>query len=211
MERNQILRRRLWIAAAIAIGGLHAADAGAQSYQVDSAKSRVTIHVDKTGAFSFVAGHRHEIVGPIESGSIDMDLTDPSRSHVRLVIAASNLKVSGQGEPAGDVPKVQAAMESDKVLDVARHPRITFDSTAVNVVSRRSDALDLRVAGQLTVRDVSQPITATVHVTITDTGLAVAGQFPLKQSAFGIKPISVGGAVSVKDTLDIGFSVTASK
>ncbi len=197
------------VASAAAFGSL-ALRAAPRTYSVDPAKSHVTIHVGKTGAFSF-AGHTHVVNGPIESGTIDVDPDSPEQSQVRLVIAASALKVSPQGEPAGDVPKVQQAMEGDQVLDVAHHPQITYESTAVTLKSRRGELLDLLVAGRLTVRGVAQPLTAPIRVELSDDALKANGRFTIKQTAFGIKPISVGGAVSVKDALDIDFAVVAAK
>src|SRR5919108_6362393 len=94
----------------------------ASSYHVDPATSRVTIHVGKAGAFSFIAGHTHNVSGPIDSGDVEFDPDHASLSRIRIVIAASALKVQSEGEPRDDVPKVQAAMESNKVLDVARYP-----------------------------------------------------------------------------------------
>ena len=176
-------------------------------YRIDPAKSRVTIHVGKAGAFSFMAGHIHEVGGPIQAGSIDVDLDSPSRSHVRLEITSSGLEVLPVGEPAGDAPKVQETMQGDKVLDIHRYPTITYDSTSVTVKSRSGSVLELSLAGRLTIRDVTQAVTVPVHVEVSDSGLSAKGRFEIKQSAFGIKPISVGGVVSVKDALDIDFSI----
>jgi hypothetical protein len=41
--------------------------------------------------------------------------------------------------------------------------------------------------------------------------LTATGRFSVTQSAFGIKPISVGGVVAVKDALDIEFSIAADR
>jgi hypothetical protein len=78
--------RSLFVAAAVAAAWSQTIGlvAGAQSYRVDSAKSDATIHVGKAGAFSFVAGHTHTVMGPIESGSVDVDIEAPPRSRVRL-------------------------------------------------------------------------------------------------------------------------------
>jgi len=171
----------------------------------------VTIHVGKAGAFSFVAGHTHEVSGPIQGGSIDVDLDALARSHVQLTIPSSELQVSAAGEPAGDAPKVQEAIVSEKVLDVQRHPRITFESTGVTLKNRRGNVLELGVAGQLTIRDVAQSVDAPVRVELDGGRLSASGHFEVKQSAFGIKPISVGGVVAVKDALGIDFSIVATK
>ena len=185
------------------------ADAATEAYRVDAARSRVTIAVGKAGAFSFIAGHTHEVSGPIESGAVELDSDDPSRSQIRIVIAASALKVTGANEPPDDRPKVQQAMEGDKVLDVARYPRITFESTGVTTKRRDGAMLDIVVAGRLTIRDTTQPVTAPVRVELRGRELTANGRFAIKQTAFGIKPISIGGVVAVKDALDIAFSITA--
>jgi polyisoprenoid-binding protein YceI len=207
------LRRSLVFAAAMATAWSQTVGLSAevQSYRVDPANSSATIHVGKAGAFSFVAGHTHEVKGPIESGSVDVDVEAPSRSRVSLVIAASDLKVSAEGEPRGDAPKVQETMDGETVLDVAHHARITYESTSVTVQERRGNRLDLVVAGRLTIRDVAQPVTVPVRVELADDRLTANGRVTIKQSAFGIKPISVAGVVSVKDALDIEFSISAKK
>jgi polyisoprenoid-binding protein YceI len=208
---GEAMQRIFLIVSILVSAGSAALLAAAATYRVNSAKSQVTIHVGKAGAFSFIAGHKHEVVGPIQGGSLDVDLDAPSQSRVRLTIAAANLKVSVAGEPEGDTPKVQEAMDSDKVLNVTRYANITYESTGVTVRSQRGDALDLMMTGRLTIRDVTQAVTSPVHVEIKGTTLAATGRFSITQSAFGIKPISVGGVVAVKDALDIDFSIAADR
>ena len=188
--------------------GSSAVGAGVE-YRVDAANSQATVHVGKAGAFSFIGGHTHTVTTRIENGSIELDPLEPSQSRVSLAIAADGLKVSPTGEPEGDAPKVQAAMESDKVLDVGNHPRITFDSTEVSVTTRRGDVIDVIVTGRLAIRGVTQIVSAPVHIELAGNRLTAAGRFAIKQTAFGIKPISVGGVVSVKDELAIEFSISA--
>src|SRR5437879_1528450 len=79
------------------------------------------------------------------------------------------------------------------------------------VTTKRRDGtmLDVVVAGRLTIRDTTQPVTAPVRVELRGRELTANGRFAIKQTAFGIKPISIGGVVAVKDALDIAFSITA--
>jgi polyisoprenoid-binding protein YceI len=207
------MRQRILFAALMALVARQSVTQVAEraAYRVDPAKSRATIHVGKAGAFSFIAGHTHEITGPIQTGTVDVDLDAPSRSHVQLVIASSELKVSAAGEPEGDAPKVQEAMEGEKVLDVQRHPKITYESTSVTLQNRRGNLLELSVTGQLAIQDVTQAVTVPVRVELAGSRLSANGRFEIKQSAFGIKPISVGGVVAVKDTLGIDFSIVATR
>ena len=207
------MRMRIVTAMLIAViaGQSSASRAETAAYRIDPARSRVTIHVGKSGAFSFVAGHTHEVSGPIQNGSVDVDQEEPSRSHVRLVIGSADLVVSAAGEPAGDAPKVQQTMRGEQVLDVGRFPQITYESTTVTVKNRRDNVLELNVEGQLTIRDVTRAVVAPVHVELSGDGLSANGRFEIKQTAFGIKPVSVAGVVSVKDTLDLQFSIAATR
>ncbi len=181
----------------------------ADSYRVDSAKSHVTIIVGKAGALSFAAGHTHEVVGPIGAGTLDINTEDPSRSHVRILIRTADLKVSGKGEPPDDVPQVQQTMDGEKVLDVARYPEIVFDSTSIAVKERRADALDLVVTGRMTIRDVTREVSTPIHAQLTADGVTATGRFSIKQTDYGITPISIGGVVKVKDALAIDFTLEA--
>ena len=204
------LTRPWWVLVIIA-GVLSGPGDAPQTYRVDATQSVATIHVGKAGAFSFLAGHSHEVRGPIESGSVDVDADNPSQSRIRIAIDAASLKVLPEHEPEGDAPKVQEAMDSDKVLDIARYPRVTYESTAVDVRQRDANRLELMVTGRLTIRDVVREVTSPVTVNLRADGLSANGRFTVKQSAFGIKPISVGGVVAVKDELDIEFSIVAAK
>jgi hypothetical protein len=113
-------RGPLWCAFAIALASAAHVSGASQTFQIDAAQSRTTIHVGKAGVFSFVAGHSHDVAGPIESGTVEVDPAAPEGARIRLAIAASELRVSAAGEPEGDAPKVQEAMDGAKVLDVAR-------------------------------------------------------------------------------------------
>jgi polyisoprenoid-binding protein YceI len=181
--------------------------AAADNYRVDGAASQVTIRVGKAGVFSFVAGHTHQVVGPLESGEVEFDPDDPSRSRVQLTIAAAALQVSPKDEPEGDAPMVQETMDSDRVLDVQHYPRLSFQSTAVAVKSRRPTTLALVVDGLLTIRAVTRPVSVPVDVELAGGMLTATGRLTVKQTAYGIKPVSVAGVVAVKDALDITFRI----
>jgi hypothetical protein len=46
-------------------------------------------------------------------------------------------------------------------------------------------------------------------VKIAGAALTAVGRFTVKQTDFGIKPVSVGGVVSVKDVIAIAFEISA--
>ena len=181
--------------------------AGPRTFTVDTQRSRALIDVGKSGAFSF-AGHTHEVEAPLTSGAVRLDPDTLSRSDVRLEFNAAAMRVTGKGESASDVPKVTETMLGDQVLDVKKYPSITFESTGVTAKGSLP-SIDLSVAGKLTIRGATRPVTAPVAVKIDGATLTATGKFTIKQTDFGIKPISVGGMVKVKDELTVTFTITA--
>ena len=179
-----------------------------RTFQIDPARSRASIDVGKAGAFSF-AGHTHEVAIPAVNGTVMVEPDAVEHSTVRLEIDAASLKVTGKGDPPKDVPEIQRVMLSDKVLDVDRHPKILFQSTGVTVDRRTGTTLDLNVAGTLTLHQVARPIRVPVHADLEADTLTASGRFHVKQTDHGIKPVSVGGVVNVKDALDISFTIVA--
>jgi polyisoprenoid-binding protein YceI len=181
----------------------------ARSYTIDSAHSHATIEVGKSGVFSFAAGHTHEVEARTIAGTLTVDADDPARSTVRVTVDASALRVTGKGESADDVPKVQETMAGAQVLDVRSYPTITFASTSIVVKGHTPTTLETIVSGQLTIRNVTHPISVPVSVHIDGQTLSATGRFPVKQTEFGMKPVSVAGVVSVKDAVNVSFAIEA--
>jgi polyisoprenoid-binding protein YceI len=184
-----------------------AALALASTFAVDPQKCSLTIHVGKSGVFRF-AGHEHEVTSNRCRGEVVAAPDDLGRSSVTLSFETAALQVSEKGEPAGDAPKVQAAMV--KLLDTARFPEIRFASTSVTGRALDASSYELQVTGDLTLRGVTRRVTVPVRVVQQGQALTASGRLSVKQSAFGIDPISVaGGAVKVKDELRIDFQIAA--
>ena len=85
----------LAILAITLVGGLWVRAASPRTFTVDPERSHSLIEVGKSGAFSFVAGHLHEVEAPIASGVVHLDPADPSHADVRLEFDASAMRVSG--------------------------------------------------------------------------------------------------------------------
>ena len=182
--------------------------AAPRRYVVEPAASQVVIHVGKAGLFR-IAGHGHEVVAPIRQASAVVDPDHLESASVELAFDAAALRVTGRGEPAGDVPKVQQAMVGPECLDAGRFPNIRFTSRAVTVKARTGDGVDVLVRGDLTLHGVSREVLVPVHVVLGKDSISATGTTKVRQTAFGIKPISVGGVVNVKDELAITWRVVA--
>jgi polyisoprenoid-binding protein YceI len=193
------------LAALAASSSARAADV----YEVDPAASTMTIHVGKAGLFSF-AGHEHEVTAPLASGRIEADASDLARSSVTLRFRSADLRVTGKDEPADDRPKVQEAMLGPKVLDAARFDTIEFTSRTVAGRTLPDGVYDLRLEGDLVLHGVTRPVTVPVRVRrAADGTLTAEGTTVVRQTDFGIKPVSVAGVVNVKNELGLTFRVQA--
>jgi len=180
-----------------------------QTYAIDSDGSKVLIHVGKTGLGSF-AGHEHDIAARSLHGKVIIDREDISRSSVDVVFEAIALKVVGKGEPPEDIPKVQSEMQGPKVLDVTRFPTIRFSSRSVGGSQVSPGVYDLRVTGEISLRGRTRLIPLPVKVEIRGNTVTARGKTTLKQTDFGIEPISAGGGlVKVEDELRLEFEILA--
>ena len=183
------------------------AQAAPRVYTLDPAHSRLTIHVGKAGVFGF-AGHEHEVVAGAFRGTATFDPERPAQSSVDLTFEAGTLRVTAQGEPPADVPQVQAAMVGATCLDAGRFPAIRFVSTSVAAAGAAGpNGGDLALRGELTLHGVTRPLTLRVHLEVTGQTLEATGTTTLKQTDFGITPISKAGVVKVKDELTLSWRI----
>jgi hypothetical protein len=168
--------------------------AWAQERPIDTARSRITIHVGKTGLLSSAA-HEHWVSAPISEGVI-REAPDP---RVAFKIRAEQLAV--RPDPEVD-PRTQAQIQKDMqeiTLEVKRFPRIEFHSTHVE-----RDGAGWRVTGDLLLHGVTRAVT----VTVQKNNDAFLAHTVLKQTDFGIRPISVGhGMIKVRNEIEIDFEI----
>lgn len=184
--------------------------AAGQPLQIDAGRSHVTIDVGKAGVLGF-AGHIHEVAARSVRGTVTLDPADWQQSAVVLEFDASALQVTGKGESPADVPKVQQVMLSDRVLDAARFPAVAFRSRRISIVGGRIGAADLQIEGDLTLHGVTRPLSVRAHAILDGPDmLTTRGAFALRQSDFGIEPVTAaGGSIRVKDAVDVQFVLVA--
>jgi polyisoprenoid-binding protein YceI len=167
--------------------------------KIDGAHSTVTVHVYKSGFLS-AFGHNHEIQAPIQSGQVKAS-DSPS---VELRVDARNLQVLDPEVSERTRAQIQDTMNGIQVLDVGHYPEIRFRSTSVEPKGRGHWI----VHGNLALHGRDRPIVAEV----TLTGERYRGSASLKQTDFGITPVTVaGGTVKVKDEVKIEFEIALLK
>jgi len=175
------------------------AAAGSDAREIDGVHSTMTVRVYKSGFLS-AFGHNHEIQAPIQSGQVK-ETGNPS---VELSVDARKLRVSDT-EVSGDTrAQIQETMLGAQVLDADHFPEIRFQSTGVE--PKGPD--HWIVHGVLALHGKNHPIA--VEVALNDE--RYRGSATVKQTDFGIRPVTVaGGTVKVKNEVKIEFEIAMVK
>jgi polyisoprenoid-binding protein YceI len=192
------MRRDLAIARALGIALLLACAVSSTAQNVlDAPHSSVTVRVYKTGLFSTFA-HDHTIAAPISEGSLD-----PAKRTIELRFRSDDLRLRDKVSDS-ERTDIEHTMKSNKVLDVSRFPEIRFASTSVEP----SEGGSFRVRGDLSLHGMTKPL----EMLVKSNGSHYTGTVKLKQTDFGITPVSVaGGTVRVKNEIEILFEIVASE
>jgi polyisoprenoid-binding protein YceI len=166
-----------------------------QSRTIDAEHSGLKVRVFKTGFFSAFA-HNHEIDAPITQGAVDTS----EHASVVLSVDARKLRVGDPEVSEKDRADIQKTMFGPEVLDSEHFPEIVFKSTAVEP----NGADRWTVRGDLTLHGQTRP----VAVDVSYRAGHYTGQATLKQTEFGMKPVSIaGGTVKVKDEVRVEFDI----
>ena len=169
----------------------------AQARAIDTQRSTITIHVGKSGLLS-AAAHDHTINAPISSGI----LQESPAPRIEFGVETASMTV--KPDPKVDT-KTQATIQMDMeemTLDAKKFPEITFRSTRIEKIGNGQWKVD----GDLSLHGV----TRSVSLNVKQSGDSWVTRTVLKQTDFGIKPISIaGGMAKVKDEIQIDFQIFA--
>ncbi len=179
-----------------------------QPGDVETSASRIFTLVEGTGI-----GHSHGVEAKLSSGKLvlgarinagrfvfDMQSFDADTQRARKAVGL-------KGKTAGWMRKqVNKEIHGSKILNSTAFPSATFDIVSATPIGTQEESGSpaYELAGNLTLRDVTRPITVRVLVEDTKGWHHVKGQFSFKQSDYGIKPLSKGlGAMGVADELTV--------
>src|SRR5258708_21047120 len=162
---------------------------------IDTDHSTLKIHVGKAGLFS-AAGHDHWVTAPFDGGNIN----DGDLPQVAFTVDARKLTLVQDDKLSLEQQTEAQRNMHAKVLESESYPLISFHSTRIE----KTGVNHWLVTGELTLHGQSRPILADVHYAEG----AYTGRSTIKQTDFGINPISVAGGVGkVKNELEIRFLV----
>lgn len=201
------------------VSALPGADvSGAVVYAVSAAESNVDVLVYRGGTLARL-GHNHVMTSRALRGRVWIH-SSLARSGFELSFPVNELVVddpqarSRAGGDAKEFPPEIPQADRDgtrrnllraEVLDGERFPTVKLQSVKV-AGTLPALILTTRIAIKDAIRDIDIPAT----VSVEDGRVTAQGEFDIEQTAFGIKPFSVGmGALEVQNRLHIQFRVVA--
>jgi polyisoprenoid-binding protein YceI len=135
----------------------------------------------------------HDVTFQVNSLSLDVGDDDG----ITVDLDADSLRVTTEAVKESDRKDIEK--NTEKTLEVRKHPKIRFHSVSV---VRNGDRA--RIEGDLTLHGVTKPIS----VEARDDGQHWNAKITLDQREFGIKPFSAMlGALKVKPDVEVNISV----
>jgi polyisoprenoid-binding protein YceI len=176
-------------------------------YRVDASRSRFIAQAFAKGLLS-AFGHNPRLAIRKFDGEAEFDPAAPHAASARMAAAADSLVVIDDMNE-NDRREIERVTRED-LLEAARFPEIVFQSAAVAARQAPEGRYRMRITGDLSLRGVTREFAIDATVEFEGAELRAQGEFPLRLSAFNIRPISVaGGLLKLKDEVRLSFDILA--
>jgi len=177
--------------------------ANSVAYGIEPHLSTFRVQV-KAGGMLSAFGHNPTIAIRDFSGEAHFAPDAPQSADLKVAIRADSLQVADKIKDS-DRRDIERTMRDD-VLEIEKYPQIEFASESVASAGAGNGPQRLTVNGHLTLHGVTRPLSIPAQVSLMGDMLNASGEFTVRQSDFGIKPVSaVGGGLKVKDELNVTF------
>ena len=181
---------------------------GEPVFRIDAARSLVVIEVRRAGSLARL-GHDHvvasrDVQGYVAPGEGRADLYVPLD---RLIVDEPALRAEAGFDTKPSEADIAGTRENmlGRVLEVERYP---FALVAVSDVVPGADNSAVQLA--LTLHGVTRTTRIPVRIVTQDDEITVNGSIVVKQTEFGIAPLSIlGGAIQVQDEVNLRFQIRA--
>ena len=186
---------RRWLAAVCTLALLSCTGARAatpaQGWRIDESHTSIGFKIDAVG-FPTTRGHFTRY-----SGRILIDFSRPAKSFTSFTVESASVELGSQG--------FNDFVKSGALLDVAKFPTLSFNSTQVEKLDPRT----ARVTGNLTMLGVTKPITLMVNVdsdpSAKGSAVAFVAMGTITRSEFGM----AFGVPLIDDALEITVKTRA--
>jgi polyisoprenoid-binding protein YceI len=177
------------------------------AYVIDAGSSRFTVQAFASGILSAM-GHNPTIGIRDFSGEVSFDASALHSDCLRVFIKMNSLSVLDD-IPDKDRLEIERRM-NDQVLELAKYPEAVYKGSEVSITPLEDGHYSVALNGMLNFHGVSSMQSITARVAVSGSVLTASGGFTLKQSVYGVRPVSVaGGALRIKDELKFSFEIVA--
>lgn len=178
---------------------------GIQSYSINPGSSQVSYEVGETflnqnNRFNVAIGVTDQI-----NGKVILDVNNPLSAWVSPITIDISKFTS-------DSDRRDSALRDD-FLESAQYPFAIFTPRKIVGLPQaysEGDQVEIQITGDLTVRDVTQPVTFDVAVGVENGVVQGVASTEILMSDFGVGPISILGILSTEDQVKLTFNFSAS-
>lgn len=179
------------------------------NFVIDKGVSNFRVQAFATGLLSSF-GHSPKIEIRDYNAEIQCVPDTFDKAFLRVTVQTAVMEVLDELKK-DDRQKLEKEMY-DKVLDVTHFPVAVYESREITIQKLSGDLMTAQVNGDLSFRGVVQSLPLRANVTVLGTNLRITGDFTLRQSDYGIKPVSfAAGALRLKDELKFNFDLNAKR
>ena len=187
----------------------------AGTYTLDAERSRLTIHLERAGAFAVLA-HRHVLAADGMGGRITIPESGLQETIAQFSLPVASILVDPPQarteaglEPLDedDRADIRETMLGTDQLNAAAFPRIVATVERVE-----GTPPNLSVVLNLRVRDVSHRVTVPMEIAVDSDTVRASGQFTVRHADFGLEPYrALLGGIAVADEITVRFDLVAAR
>ena len=191
-------------AASEAPAATEAASAGAVVYKLVPGESVLQYEVGETflnqgNVFNKAVGRTPQV-----SGEVTFDPSAPQNSSLGTITADVSQFTS-------DSDRRDNAIRG-RFLESSQFPNVTFNATSIEGLPQtyqEGQEITFKVSGDLTIRDVTKPVTFDVKATLSGGTLSGEAVTTILMSDFGFGPISIAGILNTEDQAKVTLAFVA--
>jgi polyisoprenoid-binding protein YceI len=178
-------------------------------FLIDRVASRFTVQAFATGMLSSF-GHNPTIAIRDFDGELGFIPKSYDKAYLQMTLSTTTLDVLDEMK-RDDLQKLEQMMNG-QILDVEHFPTAKFESKDIAVQKPSNGPLTAHINGELCFHGVTHSQVLDARIVDMGTMLRISGEFSIRQSDYGIKPVSfAGGALRLKDELKFKFELVARK
>jgi len=177
-------------------------------YRLDASQSQFMVRAFAGGPL-FFKGHDHFVKVGDFTGEAELTpgAVNPAALHLR--VRADSLEET-RDEFTPQQKQIINKELREIVLETAKYPEITFNSTDVKGQVRADGQYEAEIGGDLTLHGVTRHIVIPATVTLSGNDLRARGEFTVNRGDYKVKATSaVHGLVRVRDKLKFTFDIVA--